>query len=607
MKQDRSADLQEVELIDTSGTPVRATPAVPRSPWSVRQYRKHKAQIWSLILRAGDRLRKTMSFLPHGSSGRQDRSAPRRTLTALRHPVGDAYRARRRRMERSWEKNVSRPLRQAKLDTERVQRHGFRKPAQRPASNDWVMRVARYLPTAWNRQFWKAKICTKAQAYDARREAKRLRQLTPTDLTLVCADQVPAVTLLTDTVASVSKRPAYPLRVHDCRLWQINPGISTQIALACGKLGAEQRRVIFFDDEVVCHARDAMIGMKMIQVGGKFLRLSASRDKEMSQFRPEHDAWHRSMKAFSNPLRLSGRAIVFNGIGVASNYYHWMGEQFPRLALLERVVDLSTIDHIAVFGKANPSFVEESLRLLFPTFRGQVHIVMDGPVFAEEGYFFLQQQFATTERYLSLSQNKSSDPEIRHARHSWGALLAFSKRNDARLSEADLPESAEPRDVLVISRRTAMRRRWVNEDADLEALAPYAPLRVEAENLSLAEQIALFRDAKVVIAQHGAGLANIQFCQPGTRVIELNTRSMLRRSWDFAKLAHVRGVDYQIIVVDAVDDDAVAQTADAEAAAGRQLASDIRTSPAAFAKLEALVAEALAGSDAGEDLRATAM
>jgi capsular polysaccharide biosynthesis protein len=37
----------------------------------------------------------------------------------------------------------------------------------------------------------------------------------------------------------------------------------------------------------------------------------------------------------------------------------------------------------------------------------------------------------------------------------------------------------------------------------------------------MADQILLFQSAEFVISPHGAGLSNLLFCEPGTKVIEL--------------------------------------------------------------------------------------
>jgi capsular polysaccharide biosynthesis protein len=39
--------------------------------------------------------------------------------------------------------------------------------------------------------------------------------------------------------------------------------------------------------------------------------------------------------------------------------------------------------------------------------------------------------------------------------------------------------------------------------------------------MSMPDQILLFQSAEFIISPHGAGLANLLFCEPGTKVIEL--------------------------------------------------------------------------------------
>jgi hypothetical protein len=46
---------------------------------------------------------------------------------------------------------------------------------------------------------------------------------------------------------------------------------------------------------------------------------------------------------------------------------------------------------------------------------------------------------------------------------------------------------------------------------------------VTLENQTIADQIALFSDVKVVLAQHGAALSNMIFARPGTLVVEVGT------------------------------------------------------------------------------------
>jgi capsular polysaccharide biosynthesis protein len=43
------------------------------------------------------------------------------------------------------------------------------------------------------------------------------------------------------------------------------------------------------------------------------------------------------------------------------------------------------------------------------------------------------------------------------------------------------------------------------------------------EDLTMLNQISAFRSAEIIVAPHGAGLANLCFCRPGTKILEITT------------------------------------------------------------------------------------
>ena len=51
-------------------------------------------------------------------------------------------------------------------------------------------------------------------------------------------------------------------------------------------------------------------------------------------------------------------------------------------------------------------------------------------------------------------------------------------------------------------------------------LARYGFETVYLETMSISDQVRLFQTAEFIIGPHGAGLANLLFCEPGTKVIE---------------------------------------------------------------------------------------
>ena len=87
--------------------------------------------------------------------------------------------------------------------------------------------------------------------------------------------------------------------------------------------------------------------------------------------------------------------------------------------------------------------------------------------------------------------------------------------------EGHLPHTGQRR-RLYVSRRTAKLRRIVNEAEIHGIFAAHGVETVESEKLSAADQIALFMQAELVVAPHGAGLTNMVFCENPCAVVELH-------------------------------------------------------------------------------------
>lgn len=67
-------------------------------------------------------------------------------------------------------------------------------------------------------------------------------------------------------------------------------------------------------------------------------------------------------------------------------------------------------------------------------------------------------------------------------------------------------------------------RQVLNERDVLNGLHKLGFKPVVLGDLSLAEQAAVFRDAKYIVSPHGAGLSNLIHCSPGTCVLEMQAR-----------------------------------------------------------------------------------
>ncbi|MUK87455.1 DUF563 domain-containing protein [Ornithinibacillus sp. L9] len=96
---------------------------------------------------------------------------------------------------------------------------------------------------------------------------------------------------------------------------------------------------------------------------------------------------------------------------------------------------------------------------------------------------------------------------------------------------------------IYISREDASWRKVSNEPKLMTVLNKKGFRKVTLSSLTVQEQIDIFSSAKVIISSNGAGLANIMFCQPGTKIIQLFTST----SDEFIKIGQYLGLDYRFL------------------------------------------------------------
>lgn len=118
----------------------------------------------------------------------------------------------------------------------------------------------------------------------------------------------------------------------------------------------------------------------------------------------------------------------------------------------------------------------------------------------------------------------------------------------AKLAER-VPRSPLAGRRIFISRADAAKRRMVNEEELAEALRALDFEVVLCGDLRFAEQVALFRDAALIVAQHGAALTNLLFAadgDDGPQVIELHQDNYINQA--YVKLCQVKRLRYGALV-----------------------------------------------------------
>jgi capsular polysaccharide biosynthesis protein len=106
-----------------------------------------------------------------------------------------------------------------------------------------------------------------------------------------------------------------------------------------------------------------------------------------------------------------------------------------------------------------------------------------------------------------------------------------------------------PHRKIVVLRPGAKTRQMLNSDELLLKLKGWET--VALENLSIKDQMKTFAEASHVLAAHGAGLTNLLWCQPGTKIIEIQDKNMLHKKV-YPLLSHNLDLEHKVYTADVV-------------------------------------------------------
>lgn len=212
------------------------------------------------------------------------------------------------------------------------------------------------------------------------------------------------------------------------------------------------------------------------------------------------------------PYNVNGKLAVLSAPGGAG-YYHWMVDSLPRLLMLERAgFDVMQFEYYLVNAFVAQFHHDTFALLKIPRNRvieshWQPHVVAEEVVFPS-----LPGAFGNVPRWV----------------------CDFLRATF--LGEVTTPTTGSSGTHLYLTREKATHRKVTNEEELRSTVLREFDFEVIAiESLAVKEQARIMSEASVVCGPHGAGLTNIVFCRPGTRVIEfLNPGDMSYVYWTLA-------------------------------------------------------------------------
>lgn len=208
------------------------------------------------------------------------------------------------------------------------------------------------------------------------------------------------------------------------------------------------------------------------------------------------------------PLSLDG-AVLAVADPSAENYFHWLLDTFPRIGLaLETLRESEPIHSLRVWHNGGRSpIVQESL----------VEVLGLNP-----------EQLIDARVHPHIRARRLLVPAFPSA-FGWTSPLVQDWLRHTVLAKADRPNGeAAPAKLgkgsgrIWLERSLSGRRPPFGQEACLQRLALLGIRGLDPAGLGLRAQAQLLSKASLVVAPHGAALANLVFAQPGTKILELH-------------------------------------------------------------------------------------
>lgn len=259
-------------------------------------------------------------------------------------------------------------------------------------------------------------------------------------------------------------------------------------------------------------------GIVTFEADGKHFYVSESADRVSQGFtRVDADTIEMAEKAHNRPPL--GEAMRVMG-GHAHNYFHFWTDAVARLALAPGVSTGQPSTALLVPPLDEP-FQREVLALAGYGSRPKHEIRMNDSVIVQTLYFLAE---------------------------VWGPTLEEPHSELApffRGIRSNVIDDAVPCRRIYVRRRPGGR--CPANEQELEALLVQRGFECfSLERMRVRDQIRLFAEAEMVVAPHGAGLTNLLFASPFTRVLEL--RPSVYQSKCFEPISKLSGATHHVYV-----------------------------------------------------------
>ena len=208
--------------------------------------------------------------------------------------------------------------------------------------------------------------------------------------------------------------------------------------------------------------------------------------------------------------KIPGKVLsLLTGGGGNENYWHWMFDVLPRIGICEEKINLNNIDFFLIPDN-NKKFQNETLETLKIPPKKQISSTKFRHIIADELYI--------TSHPVVLTDNATRDIQnIPEWILDWlkSKFLINENKNIKTFSKKVYLDRSD-------SKSNARNLRSIINEHDVQDFMKNNGFKiVKLSELTFEDQVMTFRNAETIVGLHGAGFANLTFCRPGTKIVEI--------------------------------------------------------------------------------------
>ena len=215
------------------------------------------------------------------------------------------------------------------------------------------------------------------------------------------------------------------------------------------------------------------------------------------------------------------------------NYYHFLLLLAPAILRVYEFGSKNDLNIVFLLPKLAPKFV-----------KGFLDMLSTNTITVSEKFVKIEKAIVTT-----IYSGQAPHPLDVKSLNQF-SLDIFKNKNADTVNLQN--ESVKHANLLYISRRNQSRFTALDEMIE-KMLARIGFLILTSEDYDIEKQMYFFSTAKLVVGNHGAGLANLAFCRTRTHVIELTVSEIQINDW-MKNLSHILGLDYQYVEIMEISD-----------------------------------------------------